>query len=528
MESDVSADLILKNCFIYGWQEIGRGAIAIKSDLITQVGKTPDIMRLAGQKTEVIDLTGKIVLPGFIDSHTHFGAFSESLTRVDLSGAKSLKETLERIESFASKTPAGDWLSGRGWDKNLWGERFPSRKELDAVVGDRPCALLSRCGHILWANSRALALARVTRSTPDPQGGEIERDERGEPTGILKEEAITLIKQVRPRPNKEELKRALKNAFKVAHSLGITSVHTFSDRREFEGLAELQSEGKLGLRVHFYFEHPEDSYIKDLGREVLNLRARDRWLSISGIKCYADGSLGGQTAFMFESYEGRPDNLGISTMSEKELEEKVREAESMSLSCAIHAIGDKANSLALNAIEAGGRPRSRHRIEHAQLLRREDIPRFAKLGIVASVQPCHILGDIPACERYWGRRSRFAFAFRSLQESGATLAFGTDAPIERLSPLRGIYAAVARQTEEGEPKGGWYLQERIKLEEAIRCYTWAGAYAAFQEGFKGSVAVGKAADLTAVREGFLTLSPREILSAEAELTVLSGNVVLRK
>jgi hypothetical protein len=524
----VPPDLILKNCFIYGWQKLGRSAVAITSGAISALGKTQDIMRLAAPKTEVIDLTGKIILPGFIDSHTHFGAFSESLHRVNLSGAKSLAEALERVKSFLPKLAPGEWLSGRGWDKNIWGERFPSRKDLDSVVPDRPCALLSRCGHILWANSRALALVRITRFTPDPPGGEIEKDASGEPTGILKEEAVNLVKRVRPQPGKNELKKILCEGFKVAHSLGITTVHTFSDRAEFEALAELQSEGKLALRIHFYFEHPEDSCIREAGRGVIDSRARDRWLSISGIKCYADGSLGGQTALMFEPYEGFSGNFGIGTMSEKELEEKVREANSRHLSLAIHAIGDRANSLALDAIEAKGELSSRHRIEHAQLLRREDIPRFAKLEITASVQPCHLLGDIAVAEKYWGSRCRFAFPFKTLLESGAIVAFGTDAPIEKLSPLRGIYAAVARQTEEGEPEEGWYPEERIKLEEAIRCYTWAGAYAAFQEEFKGEIAVGKAADFAAVREDFLTLAPREILSTEVELTILSGKVVFRK
>jgi predicted amidohydrolase YtcJ len=524
----VPPDLILKNCLIYSWQKPNRSAIAITAGTITALGKTRDIMRLAAPKTEVIDLTGKIILPGFIDSHTHFGAFSESLHRVNLSGTRTLAEALERVKSFLPKLAPGQWLSGRGWDKNIWGERFPSRKELDTVVPDRPCALLSRCGHILWANSRALALARITHFTLNPPGGEIEKDHSGEPTGILKEEATNLIKSIRPRADKDELKRVLCEGFKVAHSLGITTVHTFSDRAEFQALAELQSEGKLTLRIHFYFEQPEDVYIKETEREFIDSRARDRWLSISGIKCYADGSLGGQTALMFEPYEGLSDNFGIGIMSEKELVEKVREAESIGLSLAIHAIGDRANSLALDAIEAKGELSSRHRIEHAQLLRREDIPRFAKLGITASVQPCHLLGDIPVAEKYWGKRCRFAFPFKTLLTSGATVAFGTDAPIEKLNPLRGIYAAVARQTEEDETEVGWYPEERLTLEEAIRCYTWAGAYAAFQEEFKGEIAVGKAADLTAVREDFLTLSPREILSTEVELTVLSGKVVFRK
>lgn len=522
------ADLILKNCLIYGWQKLGRGALAIESGLISAFGKTQDIMRLASPKTEVTDLTGKIILPGFIDSHTHFGAFSESFHRVDLSGATSLEEALERVKGFLPKLTPGEWLLGRGWDKNIWGKRFPSRKELDSVVSDRPCALLSRCGHIMWANSRALALARITRLTPDPPGGEIEKDASGEPTGILKEEAVNLVKRVRPQRDKDELKRVLCEGFRAAHLLGITAVHTFSDSAEFEALAELQSEGNLALRIHFYFEHPEDAYIRERGKGFIDTRARDRWLSISGIKCYADGSLGGQTALMFEPYEGLSENFGVGTTSEKELEEKVQEANSMHLSCAIHAIGDRANRLALNAMESGGGSRRRHRIEHAQLLRRDDIPRFAQLGITASVQPCHLLGDIPVAEKYWGGRCRFAFPFRSLIESGATVAFGTDAPIEKLSPFRGIYAAVARQTEDGEPEGGWYPEERVTLKEAIQCYTRAGAYAASQEDFKGSTDVGKAADLIAVREDFLTLTPQEILSTEVELTVLSGKVVFSK
>ncbi len=523
------ADLILNDVkvFDYGRPLVPGQALALKFGKILAVGSKSDIAPLAGPDTQVIELGGRVLLPGFCDSHLHLTSFGQSLRRINLTGAKTLEEALERVRQSLSRFESEPWLLGRGWDKNLWGEKFPARGDLDSVVADKPAAFSSRCGHIMWANSAALAAAGITRETPGPPDGEIERDENGEPTGILKEGALQLIKDARPRPSVAATRDGILEAIGEAHRLGVTSVVTLAEKAEVSALTELEREGKLSLRVSVYLEHPRHAPLGSIEELGLRLPLADERLSICGLKLYADGSLGGQTAYMFEPYENS-ESCGIPVVHGEELTQVVRRASEANVSCAIHAIGDRAVSDALDAFEASRKinPDLRHRLEHAQLIREQDIPRFSPLArssIIASMQPVHIYGDMETADRYWGERCRYAFPLRSLLESGACVALGTDCPIERLDPMLGLFAACAREPEEGgEP---WYPEEAIELDTAINCYSAQGAYATYSEDRRGTIAPGMDADLVVVRPDFFEMPLRELLSTKVELTLFAGQVV---
>jgi predicted amidohydrolase YtcJ len=433
-----SADLILNGVkvFCYGKPlEAGR-AVAVKFGKILTVGSKDEIAVLAGPETEVIELGGRVLLPGFCDSHLHLASFGQSLRRVSLAGAKTLQDALEKIRNALPRFKNESWIMGRGWDKNLWGEKFPTRQDLDSVVADKPAALSSRCGHIMWVNSTALAAAGITRETPDPADGEIERDENGEPTGILKEGAVALIKKARPEPDVPATKEGILDAVTKAHELGVTSVVTLAGTTEITALTELARKSKLDLRVSAYSEEHEQLLEDCIGEAGIRLPFTGEKLNLMGLKLYADGSLGGQTAFLFEPY-CNSENCGIPVRYGGELAEIVRLATEAGVPCAIHAIGDRAVSEALSAFEAsrGTNPDIRHRVEHAQLIRKEDLPRFVRSGIIASMQPVHIYGDMETADRYWGARCRNAFPLRSLLDSGVLVALGTDCPIERLDPI---------------------------------------------------------------------------------------------
>lgn len=520
------ADLILNNAriFRYGEPLAAQQAVAVKFGKILAVGPDGEIRKLAGTRTRVIELGGRVLIPGFCDSHLHLASFGQSLRRIDLAGSKTLEEALERVRRALPRFEKEPWLMGRGWDKNLWGEQFPNRQQLDSVIADKPAAFSSRCGHIMWANSAALAAAAVTRATPDPSDGEIERDETGEPTGILKEGAIRLIKDVRPEPDVAATKEGILDAVNEAHKLGVTSTVTLAGRTEITALTELQREGRLDLRVSAYSEDPEKFLESCIEQGGLRFPLRADRLSLMGLKLYVDGSLGGQTAFMFEPYEGS-ENCGIPVVHGEELRKIVMKSSRFGIPCAIHAIGDRAVSEALEAFEASREVNTgiRHRVEHAQLMRKQDIGRFARGGFVASMQPVHLYGDRETAEKYWGERCRYAYPLRSLLESGARVALGTDCPIERLNPMLGLFAACAREPEDGGTP--WHAEEQIDLPTAVQCYTAEGAYAAYAENRRGIIAPGMDADLVALRPDFFEMELREILSTGVELTVFSGNVV---
>ncbi|MGB2768903.1 MAG: amidohydrolase [Candidatus Zixiibacteriota bacterium] len=502
-------------------------AVAIKGSKIITVGKNSEAENLGRKNFRVIDLEGKTVLPGLTDCHTHFLSFAHSLKRVNLHGVSSLDEILSTIEASAAKLKDDEWLVGGGWDKNIVGDEFLFTKEiLDKVCPEHPAALQSKDHHMLWVNSTTLKAVGVDKMTNDPRGGRIERDRStGEPTGILKENACNLVWERVPEPSTATSKELLKEALKIANSYGLTGIHNHDDPGAHELFDQLDAEGDLTLRVSSWLPRGELDSVIDSG---MMSGSGDEKLKFGGVKFYCDGSLGSQTALMFEPFEGSKDNYGIEATSEEELIELVSRASQAGIGVAVHAIGDKAVHQSLNAIEKSAQQRRegtqlRHRIEHVQLLHPADVERFHKLGIIASVQPVHTPADIDIAERYWGKRCKLAYAFKTLLESGAHVVFGSDAPIETLNPWMGIHAAITRHRI-GE-KESWYPEQRVTVTDTVSAYTrWAG-YASYEENLKGSIEVGKLADTIVVSQDVFKIEPEEIRVTEVECTILGGRIV---
>jgi len=520
------ADLILENVqpFVHGQPLAGGQAVATAGGRITGVGPVDKLAPLRGPGTKTIDLDGRVLLPGFSDAHLHLALLGQALRQINLHGTATRGEVLEAIKDGASRTAPDTWLLGRGWEQRLWGDAFPTKEELDRVTVSRCAAFQSKCGHITWANSAALARAKVGRDTPDPPGGEIERGADGEPTGILKERAAELVRRAEPAPDAASLQEDLRAAVREAHRFGVTSVTTFPRPEELDALYALAENGELPLRVDAYLRGDIAECFKRLDAARRHPPEKIRNLRVLGIKAFVDGSLGGQTALMFEPYE-HTGGCGIGVTHGEELTALVRRATEAGAPCTLHAIGDRAVSEALDAIAASRtiNPALRHRIEHAQVLRAEDIPRFKASGAIASMQPVHLYGDREPGERYWGTRCAYAFALKSLLESGARVCFGTDAPVERLDPMPGLFAACAREQEEGG--GAWHAEQCIGLDTAVWCYTAESAYAAHAEGTRGALMPGLDADFAIVRADFFDMPLRELLSTKVELTVFDGQVM---
>lgn len=523
-------------------------ALAAVGDTIVSVGTASEVAAAARAwgrvRFETVDLAGGCAMPGLVDSHVHFAAWALGQERLDLDGVAPKEAALERVRAFAAQLPSGAWVLGRGWNKNLWaGGAFPTRHDLDAVAGGRPVALASKDGHSLWCSSRALELAGVGRDTPDPPGGEIVREpggptgpasggcprsgsSGGEPTGILKEDAMALVTAVLPSPSAEELEQAVRRGIARAHAMGLTGVHDMEGADALRAFAALRERGELTLRVVMQVPDAHLDHAVGLG---LRSGFGDEWLSLGAMKIFADGALGVQTAAMLEPYEGQPGNYGIATKTPEALAAAFGRAIAGGFSVACHAIGDRANRMVLDALAAhaaASRARGlRHRIEHAQCVHPDDLPRFAALGVVASMQPIHATSDRDNADRYWGARGRYAYAFRDLLASGAVLAFGSDAPVEPMEPLLGIYAAVTRQRADEPDVPPWYPEQCLTAGEAVRAYTAGAAYAAGRETRLGMLAPGMACDVTVVSEDLFGPDPAAILAARAVLVISGGRVV---
>jgi predicted amidohydrolase YtcJ len=505
-------------------------AVAVRDGRIFAVGKTSDIKDLGGRDFEIVNLEGKTVIPGLTDCHTHFLAFALGLRRVDLHGITSSDQLLSTIQSFSKRLRSDEWLLGTGWDKNLLGdESLFSKQTLDRIWSAAPSALWSKDQHVLWVNSKALEAAGIGRHTGDPIGGEIQRDENtGEPTGLLKEKACGLVWQKIPAASFEASRDLAIQAMRIANSYGLTGIQNHDESRAYDLFQRLQADGELTLRAAFWIPVRElDSAIS----QGLTSGSGDDFVRFGGVKMYADGSLGSQTALMFEPFEGSTDNLGIQATSQQELTENTIRAERAEVSVAIHAIGDRAVHQSLNSIEQSNQQvrdkgRLRHRIEHVQLLHPQDVDRFAKLGIIASVQPVHAPADMDIAERYWGRRCKFAYMFNTLLKTGAKMVFGSDAPIESIDPWRGIHAAVCRKRIGA--KQSWYPEEKLTIAEAISGFTRWAAFASYDENQRGSIEVGKLADMVVLSQDPFQLDPDEIPNAKVELTILEGKIVFEQ
>jgi len=510
-------------------------AVALKGDKILEAGSSQEVKGLIGDKTQVIDLEGDLVLPGFIDSHTHFLDGGFSLLSVRLKDAESREEFIARIEDRAKEIGKGAWILEGGWDHQSFDPPELPRKEwIDPVTLHNPVCVNRHDGHMVLANSLALKLAGVTKDTPSPAGGEIIKDpETGEPTGILKDAAMNLVMKHIPKPSFKEKLKAAEVALKHAAEVGVTSIHDMAYADNFEVYQELLRLNKLTARLYVYIPITE---VEIFARLKLKTPFGNDLLKIGGLKGFVDGSLGSSTALFFEPYTDDPQKKGLlhsQMFPEGIMEKRLIQADKAGLQVAIHAIGDRANNILLDIFEmiiSQSEDRDRRwRIEHAQHLLPQDIERIAKLGIIASVQPYHAIDDGRWAERKIGKkRCQFTYAFKSLQGKGAVLACGSDWTVAPLDPLCGIYAAVTRQTLDGKHPQGWYPEQKISLEEAIRGYTLNGAYAEFSESLKGSVEKGKLADLVVLSRNIFKVPPEEIQKTEVKMTILNGEVIFKK
>ncbi|HET6947647.1 MAG TPA: amidohydrolase [bacterium] len=507
-------------------------ALAVAAGRILAVGSDDDL-RSAFPRFRRKDLGGLAIFPGFTDAHIHLPDFGISLRRVELRRTRAIHEAAELVRSAAARATPGEWIRGQGWDKNVWAEdRFPTREDLDAAAPSHPVILSSKDGHLLWVNSAALHAAGIDRHTPDPPGGAIARDARGEPTGLLKETAKELAWGAVPEVGPDVVDAGIIEAQRVLHRLGITGIHNFTGTAGYDGpptfaaFQRLRSRGKLRLRVWMTVPEQALDHVRDIG---LRTGFGDEWLRVGPVKIFADGTLGSQTAAMLEPFEGQPQNTGIAIHTRGELIELVGRAVGAGFWCAIHAIGDRANRWVLDAYEAhrdaSAALRARHRIEHAQVVHPDDLPRLARAGVIASMQPIHATSDRDIADRYWGARSRTAYAWRSLVRLGTVLAFGSDAPVETPDVFQGLYAAVTRKRAEEAARPSWYPAEALEIEEALRAYTSGAAFASGQEGVAGRLADGCVADFVALDRDLVTVAADALLGTKVELTVVGGDVV---
>jgi predicted amidohydrolase YtcJ len=522
----MSSSLLLHNARIWTgddarpWAEcalIERGRFAF-------VGRASDVSPLGG--APVVDVRGRLVLPGFTDAHVHLLGTGEAMRSVDLKDVPSEDEAASRVAERLALAPAGTWVRGAGWDQHLWPDgRFPEKASLDAVAPEHPVVLVHTSGHCIWVNGLALREAGITRETQAPVGGAIDLGEDGEPTGVLRDAASRLVTDTIPRPSQRDREGALREAIAHAHRLGLTSVHAMDvGAGELAAMRSLADRGELSLRTRIHLSARRlDQWIN----EGIRTGEGDDVLRIGGVKFFADGALGSMTAWMLEPYEGS-DDYGLPLQPVEELEEQIGRCLRAGLAPAIHAIGDRANREVLDFLERlrDVRPGLSRRIEHAQLLTREDIPRFAALGVAVSAQPIHATQDMIKVDRHWGERGLFAYPFASLVATGATLAFGSDSPVETMDPLAGIHAAVTRRNARGEPEGGWYGDERLSLEGALRAYTSGSSQAIAEESVVGRIAEGCYGDFVVLsRDLFEMDDPMEMLEAKVEMTVVGGDVV---
>lgn len=493
---------------------------------IVDMGQDPYLFRRLMRRAEAVDLEGRWVMPGLTDGHIHFVNWCLMLSRPDLSQSRSLADSLRIIKQYASACRQDEWLTGTGWDSNLWPEgRLPHRSDLDRICPQNPAALWSKDWHTIWMNSLALKRLGIFRTTGSVKGGRIERDGRGQPSGILREEAANHFYQRIPPPSAEMVFRAIARGQQRFHALGLTGFHTMEGPQEYGWLHRLEVEGKLRLRGVLYYRQ---QYLDSLIGLGMASGFGSRWLKIGGLKLFVDGALGSQTAWLLKPYQNSR-SRGMAVISKSELGSWVRRASQHGLACAIHAIGDAANRTALDVIEDARKfaPGLRHRIEHCQLVAPADIGRFSRLGIVASVQPCHCPADLDLVEKYWGARGRFSYPFGSLLRAGAALALGTDAPIEDPDPWRNIQAAVTRQRIPPD-RPSFHPQECLTLGQAIRAYTLGAAYASGDEHWKGKLASGLAADFICLDDDPYQIRPDKLHQLRVSRTVVAGRTVYEK
>ena len=509
-------------------------ALAITGDRISIVG-TSDEVRRGAEGADVIDAGGRLVVPGFIDTHVHFVDGGFRLASVQLRDAKTRDEFVNRIKAFAATVPAGTWITGGDWDHSLWGGELPTREWIDAATPKNPVWINRLDGHMSLANSAALAAAGVTRATANVAGGEIVRGANGEPTGVLKDNAMGLVDKVVPPPSDEMRDRALAAAMKYVNEQGVTSVHNMGTWEDLATFARARQANTLSTRIYGVVPLADWARLQDVvaRREHGGEQGRgDEWLRVGGLKGFVDGSLGSHTAAFHDPFNDAPKDKGLLVNTPEDLYRWISGADKAGLHVMVHAIGDRANGLLLDIYERvereNGRRDRRFRIEHAQHLASADIPRFAQLGVIASMQPYHAIDDGRWAEKFIGARIKTTYAFRSLLDVKARLAFGSDWFVAPPTPLEGIYAAVTRRTLDEKNPGGWVAEQKVTVEEALRAYTATAAYASFDEDRKGTLTVGRAADLVMLDRNIFEIPPEEIRHVKVRLTMAGGRPVFRK
>jgi predicted amidohydrolase YtcJ len=543
------ADVIITNARVYTvekaqpWAE----ALAIRGERIIAVGSTKQIERLRNPKTKIIDAQQHLVLPGFIDSHIHFMEGSLAAKELDLEDTKNVADIQAALKTFAAARPNAKWILGRGWSYQEFGaEGLPNKKDLDAIVPDRPVLLEGYDGHTYWANSKALAMAGITKTTPNPLNGEIVRDASGEPTGALKEAAGNLVARIVPQPTPDEGLDALRDGLKLANQAGLTRVVScgndtphMSDDEYFDLYDELRKAGELTVRFYISdYQAPDELRKEDLERIEADRKKyprSDEWLAAGAVKFFLDGVIESHTAAMQGSYADEPGNSGKLRWTPDHYKAAVAELDRRGIQVFTHAIGDRAVRLALDAYENAAKQNhtkdSRDRIEHIETITAADIPRFGKLGVIASMQPLHTYPDDdtlgPWLKAAGKEREPRAWPWKSIANSGGDLAFGSDWPVVTLSPWPGVQTAVTRQTFDGQPPGGWVPEQRITLEQAIRGYTLGAAYGVHREKNEGSLKAGKLADLIIIDQDLFEIDPHQIAKTKVLLTMVGGKVVYR-
>ena len=510
-------------------------ALAVRGEWIVAVGATEEIRGFIGPRTKVLDAQGRLVIPGFNDSHSHFAGGARLLRSLNLYGVPSKELVLQMVADRVARAEPGEWIRGSRYDHTLWGTEWPTKEDLDRVSPDNPVVLGRASGHSSWVNSLALRLSGITKDTPDPSTGEIQKDpQTGEPTGILLESAQGLVRSRRSGgPQTAEERRAqtredLVNGFRHAAQLGVTTVQTSSSLGEMDTVRELQDEGLLTLRWTGWLSLGSAPSLQQRG---IRSGQGDHWVRIGFVKGYIDGTLGDGTAAVFEPFADRPDFDGLPTMEQDELDKLILFADRHGFQIGVHAIGDKGVNMVLDAYEKAGLTNGtkdrRHRIEHAQLIIPDDLRRFGQLGVIPSMQQTHCTTDQRFAEIRVGReRCKTAYAWRSLIQGGAVLAFGTDWSVEPLDPMRGVFSSVTRTNiQRMEPETGWFPEQKLTVWESIYYYTYGSAYGEHMDNVKGTLAHGRLADFVIMDGDLFTMDPARILDAKVDMTVVGGRLV---
>ncbi len=525
--------IILDNAIIHTLDDRNplASTVIISNDRIVMVGKALETPAITGSHVETIrcDMKGRTILPGFIDAHLHLKKYSLGLRMVDCE-TSTKGECLRRVQKRVEQLPAGAWVLGHGWNQNVWEEGYGNTLDLDEISQTHPIYLTAKSLHAGWANSIALQIAGIDKSSADPEDGLIQRDHQGHPTGILFEGAMRLVASQVAKPNQNEIILAIDHAQKRLAQMGVTGVHDFDRRDCFVALQALHQQEKLKLRVL------KSIPLEDLDHAVsMGIRSGfgDDLLKVGSLKIFADGALGPRTAAMIDPYQDEPDNFGMLLVDGEELVEIGQKAVKNEISLAVHAIGDKANHEVLNALSQLREFESlnrisplRHRIEHVQVLHPDDLRRLADLDVIASMQPVHATSDMHMADRFWGKRAALAYAWKSLHQQKTRLVFGSDAPVESPNPFWGIHAAVTRQNRDIQPGGDrWYGEQRLSVYDAIVGYTREAAYAAGMESKLGRIRSGYLADLIVLEQDPFDLAPEKLWEIEPVATMIGGDWV---